>query len=294
VNVHEPVPTFYLYGEPHRSAADNFLHVERLADRSLPAGWTIRPHAHRELNHLIPIAEGGGVMHAEGDTSRFEAPCLIVVPAGVVHGFQWHRESTGSVITLANSYRDELIRRDPDIAALSEAPTVIPLTREAARVIGAQVGVLMKELAWNAAGHRTAVDAALAAILVQAVRGLAVRSPEVEQSRGRQAELVARFRALVEERFRNREPIGHYAAQLGTSPTTLRVACARVTGKAPVELINLRAMLEAKRALCYTNQTVAEIAYTLGFVDPAYFTRSFTRHTGVAPRQYRFQQEVVP
>jgi AraC family transcriptional activator of pobA len=39
---------------------------------------------------------------------------------------------------------------------------------------------------------------------------------------------------------------------------------------------------------------VAEIAYTLGFVDPAYFTRSFTRHTGVAPRQYRFQQEVVP
>jgi AraC family transcriptional activator of pobA len=293
VNVHNPVPTFYLYGEPHRSAADNFLHVERLADRSLPAGWTIRPHAHRELNHLILITEGGGAMQAEGEVIRFEAPCAVLVPAGVVHGFQWHTNSTGSVITLANSYRDELVRRDPDIAALSDSPAVAPLSREAARAMTAQVRVLMKELAWNAAGHRTAVDAALAAILVQAVRGLANGSLYQEQSRGRHAELVARFRALVEERFRDREPIGRYAARLGVSPTTLRVACARVTGKAPAELISLRAMLEAKRSLCYTNQTVAEIAYTLGFVDPAYFTRSFTKHAGVSPRQYRGQHEVV-
>ena len=293
MNAHNPVPTFYLYGEPHRSVEDNFLHVERLSERSLPAGWTIRPHAHRELNHLILIAKGGGVMQAEGEVGRFEAPCLILVPAGVVHGFQWHSNSTGSVITLANSYRDELVRRDPDIAALSNSPTVVPLTREAARAITGQVRVLMKELAWNAAGHRTAVDAALAAILVQAVRGLANRAHYQGRNRGRHAELVARFRALVEERFRDRESITDYAAQLGVSPTTLRAACARVTGKAPVELVNLRAMLEAKRSLCYTNQSVAQIAYTLGFVDPAYFTRSFTRHAGMPPRQYRSQQEVV-
>ena len=32
LNVHNQVPTFYLYGEPHRSAADNFVHIERLED----------------------------------------------------------------------------------------------------------------------------------------------------------------------------------------------------------------------------------------------------------------------
>lgn len=294
MNAHNPVPTFYLYGEPHRSAADNFLHVERLADRSLPAGWTIRPHAHRELHHLILISEGGGVMQADGVVIRFEAPCLILVPAGVVHGFHWHEDSSGSVITLANSYRDELIRRDPDVAGLCDCPAVAPLTRESARAITGHVRVLLKELGWAAPGHRTALDAALAAILVLAMRSLARHSSEIEQSRGRQAELVARFRALVEERFRDREPIGHYAAALGVSQTTLRAACARVAGKAPAEIINLRSFLEAKRALCYTNQTVSEIAYTLGFVDPAYFTRSFTKHAGLPPRLYRAQHEVVP
>jgi AraC family transcriptional activator of pobA len=287
-----PVPNFYLYGEPHRSVSDHFLHVEPLDVRSRPAGWTIRPHSHRELNHLILIAGGGGMMHAEGILTAFEAPCLLLVPSQVVHGFRWHDESEGSVITLANSYRDELARRDPDAAALFVAPAAAALSKDAARTISAQAKGLMRELAWIAPGHRTAVDAGLALIVVQALRALAIHLHEGGPSRGRRAELVARFRAIVEERFRLREPVASYAAALGVSPTTLRVACAQVAGTPPAEILNLRAFLEAKRSLCYTNQSVAEIAYGLGFVDPAYFTRSFSKHTGLSPRQFRIGHEM--
>ena len=289
---HDPVPNFYLYGEPHRSVDDHFLHCESLDARSRPAGWTIRPHSHRELNHLILIAGGGGVMQAEGAVTGFEAPCLLLIPSQVVHGFQWHAESSGSVITLANRYADELVRRDPDAAALFAAPTVASLSRDGVRLIAAQARSLMRELAWVAPGHRTAVDAVLALIVVQALRALAIHLQEGGKSRGRQAELVARFRALVEDRFRLREPVAAYAARLGVSPTTLRTACALVAGTPPAEILNLRAFLEARRSLCYSNQTVAEIAYNLGFVDPAYFTRSFTRHAGRSPRQFRIDHEM--
>jgi AraC family transcriptional regulator, transcriptional activator of pobA len=289
----DPVPTFYLYGEPHRSVSNHFVHAESLDDRSRPAGWRIRPHAHRELNHLILISNGGGVMQAEGAITRFEAPCLLLVPSQVVHGFRWHTDSSGSVITLANSYRDELVRRDPDAAALFAAPTVAPLTKEVARSIATQSRVLIRELGWIAPGHRTAIDAALALILVQALRGLKLHGHEEELGRGRHAQLVAHFRALVEERFRMREPIADYAARLGVSPTTLRVACSRIAGTPPAEILNLRAFLEAKRALCYTNQSVAQIAYSLGFIDPAYFTRSFTKHSGQSPRKFRHSHESV-
>ena len=286
-----PVPTFYLYGEPHRSVSNHFLHAESLDHRSRPAGWTIRPHSHRELNHLILIAEGGGAMQAEGTVTEFEAPCLLLVPSQVVHGFRWQAESSGSVITLANTYRDALIERDSDAATLFATPTVAPLGKEVARSIAGHARTLIRELAWNSPGHRTAVDAALALILVQALRGLALNSREESHSRSRHAELVARFRALVEERFRLREPIGSYASLLGVSATTLRVACAAIAGMPPADILNLRAFLEAKRTLCYTNLTVAEIGYGLGFVDPAYFTRSFTRHAGLPPRQFRLQHE---
>ena len=99
----EPVPTFNLYGEPHRSVSNHFLHAESLDHRSRPAHWTIRPHSHRELNHLILIVAGGGEMQAEGTLTAFEAPCLLLVPSQVVHGFRWQAESSGSVITLANT-----------------------------------------------------------------------------------------------------------------------------------------------------------------------------------------------
>jgi AraC family transcriptional activator of pobA len=291
MTVHDPVPFFYLYGEPHRSVAEHFLHVESLDDRSRPAGWTIRPHSHRELNHLILIAEGGGMMHAEGDATSFKAPCLLLVPSQVVHGFRWHSESKGFVITLANSYRDELIRRDPDVAALFASPAVASLSSDGGGTIAAQARGLMRELAWIAPGHRTAVDAALAPVLVQAIRALALPLHDPGRSRGRYAELVARFRALVEERFRLREPIAEYATRLGVSPTTLRAACAQIAGTPPAEILNLRTFLEAKRSLCYSNLTVAEIAYGLGFVDPAYFTRSFTKHAGRSPKQFRTDHE---
>ena len=292
MNSHDPVPNFYLYGEPHRSVEEHFLHVESLDVRSRPAGWTIRPHAHRELNHLILITTGGGAMQAEGAVTEFEAPCMLLIPSQVVHGFDWQKESDGSVITLANSYRDELVRKDSDAAALFVAPAVAPLTKDGARLVSAQARGLKRELAWIAPGHRTAVDAALALIVVQVVRALAEHRHEGAQSRGRPAELVARFRALVEDRFRLREPIAIYAAELGVSPTTLRAACALVAGTPPAEILNLRAFLEARRSLCYSNQTIAEIAYGLGFVDPAYFTRAFTRHAGRSPRQFRIDHEM--
>ena len=292
MNSHDPVPNFYLYGEPHRSVDEHFLHVESLDVRSRPAGWTIRPHAHRELNHLILITTGGGTMQAEGAVTEFEAPCLLLIPCQAVHGFRWQKDSDGSVITLANSFRDELVRKDSDAAALFVAPGAVSLTKDGARLASAQARSLKRELAWIAPGHRTAVDAALALIVVQAVRALAVHRHEGAQSRGRPAELVARFRALVEDRFRLREPIATYAAELGVSPTTLRTACALVAGTPPAEILNLRAFLEARRSLCYSNQTIAEIAYGLGFVDPAYFTRAFTRHAGRSPRQFRIDHEM--
>jgi AraC family transcriptional regulator, transcriptional activator of pobA len=288
----EPVPTFYLYGEAHRSAGEHFVHAESLDDRSRPAGWRIRPHSHRELNHLILITAGGGVMQTEGTIASFEAPCLLLVPSQVVHGFRWHSESRGSVITIASTYRDELVRRDPDAAPLFAALRVASLTKDVAQSIETQARVLIRELGWIAPGHLTAVDAALALIVVEALRGLKLHSRREEQGRGRHAELVARFRGLVEERYRLREPIGEYARRLGVSPTTLRVACSHVAGAPPAEIVNLRALLEAKRSLCYTNQSVAQIAYSLGFIDPAYFTRSFTKHAGQSPRQFRIDHEI--
>ena len=54
-----------------------------------------------------------------------------------------------------------------------------------------------------------------------------------------------------------------------------------------MQLVHARIVLEAKRQLRYTSVAVSEIAYALGFDDPAYFTRFFSRRTGLSPRAFR-------
>lgn len=269
------VPTFYLYGEPHRAVADGFVHIELLDDRSRPSEWTIQPHAHADLHHLFFIATGGGSMRAESQTIAFTAPALLIVPATMVHGFAWASESTGYVLTLSQNHLTGVIRDDPDIAHLFAKARVIGLSAENVGRVQRDMADLMRELSWSAVGHRAAVNAALLGLMVAALRHL---DPETSRTAARprkHAALVARFRERIEQRFRHREPVAAHARALGVSESTLRTACLRASGASPTLMLDQRALLEARRSLLYSNMTVTQIAYAIGFTDPAYFSRFF-------------------
>jgi AraC family transcriptional activator of pobA len=74
---------------------------------------------------------------------------------------------------------------------------------------------------------------------------------------------------------------------LNVTPAQLRAASLEVTGKPPVRVLDERILLEAKRTLTYTNMTIAETAYSLGFSDPAYFSRFFSRLAGESAGSFR-------
>ena len=52
-------------------------------------------------------------------------------------------------------------------------------------------------------------------------------------------------------------------------------------------MIKNRIILEAKRLLAYTAMSSKEIAYELGYDDPAYFSRLFFIKTGDSPSGFR-------
>ncbi len=53
------------------------------------------------------------------------------------------------------------------------------------------------------------------------------------------------------------------------------------------EYLVLHRIGESLRLLRNPHATVSEVAYTVGFNDPSYFTRAFKRHTGVLPSEFR-------
>lgn len=280
------IPTFYLYGEPQRAVDHGFVHAESLDYRNRPNEWLIHPHSHAELSQIFVIEHGHGQMMAEDRSVSCEGPALILVPAKAVHGFSWNPEVRGSVLTLSTDFLAELHRADPALQQVFQSPCAVSLTISDLALITAATEQLIRELSWTASGHRAAVQAQLLLILVIALRQLEQQNAAAVPPTAA-ARLMARLRERIETRFRLREPAADYATALGVSLTTLRSASARAAGMSPMALLDERALLEAKRALLYSSQGVAEIAYGLGFADPAYFSRFFSRLTGMSPRAFR-------
>lgn len=283
------IPRFFLYGEPPRGERGHFLHLETLDARSCPNDWNIRPHAHANLNHIFLIEQGGGEMLAERERVTFRAPAILLVPAGTVHAFHWHPESTGWVLTISDTHLDDLYAREAGLRTLFERPDGLEIEQDGseAHLFAFGLARLARELNWAAPGHEAAIEAHLTAILVEAMRLIEGRRRRGPAPPGPQAQIVARFRAAIEDSFREHLPLGAYAAKLAVSPSRLRAACLRVAGQPPARLIQERRLLEARRLLLYSNVTVAEAAYHLGYDDPAYFSRVFQRHVGHSPRAFR-------
>ena len=81
--------------------------------------------------------------------------------------------------------------------------------------------------------------------------------------------------------------VAAYAREIATSEAALRKACVRVAGQSPTQLVQGRMLIEAERQLRYARMSITQIAYYLGFEDPAYFSRFFAKGMGASPRSFR-------
>lgn len=102
-------------------------------------------------------------------------------------------------------------------------------------------------------------------------------------------DLVREFNFLVESHFKIKHTVADYAELLHRSPKTLSNLFAQVSPKTPLQIINERKMLEARRLLRYTDQAVSEIAYTIGYEDVQTFSRFFRTQEGMSPSAFREQ-----
>lgn len=286
----QKIPAFLLYGEDGSAAqnADRLLHVETIAARSRFNNWKIRPHLHHSLHQLLFVMRGGGEATTEEAVTAFRAPALIVVPYGTVHGFDFEPNTQGFVASVADDVLRDCARGEREIAALFDAQMTLQLTGAAVHATDLRSAFQMfaREFARVAPGRNAALEALLVLILANVLR-LSHTYGGASASTGRPQLLVARFRELLEKRFRDNAALHDYAAALNVSISQLRSACLKVTAQSPMRLVYARVLLEAKRQLLYTNLSISEIAYDLGFEDAAYFTRFFSSRTGLSPRNYR-------
>ena len=77
------------------------------------------------------------------------------------------------------------------------------------------------------------------------------------------------------------------AREMGMSRVHLYKKISMLTGKTPIEFIRLLRLKRATQYLAESQLTIAEIAYSLGFNNPKYFSKYFKEEFGILPSEYQ-------
>ena len=106
--------------------------------------------------------------------------------------------------------------------------------------------------------------------------------------------ILERFERLLQEFFSSEKPqevglpsVTYCAGELNLSPHYFGDLVKKETGKTALEYIQLKLIDEAKIRIHNPQQSISEIAYSLGFRYPQHFTRLFKSQVGKTPGEYR-------
>jgi AraC family transcriptional regulator, transcriptional activator of pobA len=283
------VPSYQLYGEKAPAAAEFWLHCETVPERTQLHNWEIAPHRHDAFFQIFLLSSGGGEIVGGDVREPFAAPCAIFVPPGAIHGFRYSRDVDGLVVTALADRVASIADSDRRIAAFAEQIRVVALPPGKA---DAEFAVdclkrLQSELSGHAAGRAILLENLMTSAIVALVRADGATIPQAHTIEFRDRLRVEELQAAIGLHFREHRPLAFYADKLGISATHLNRITRQETGLSVQQLIARRLAEAARRDLVFTPKPVQEIAYALGFSDPAYFNRFFRRQAGTTPGNFR-------
>lgn len=274
---------------------ETFGRLAEIFGRNTPA------HRHSRFYQVHLLVRGSISLQLDDQAYFAEAPLVFITPPAIPHAFYSEENTDGHVITVrqdvVRAWYASLPGQWPD-AQLRE-PAFLPLggaaaevQAEAARLIQL-AELLQQEFGGWGKGRSAAVQALGLCFFISLNRLLASHVPAMplKRERGEDLRIFLSFCDLVEAHFRDHLTLPDYARQLAITEARLNDVCRRMANLPSKEVVHDRLLQEARRLLRFSTTPVGELSYQLGFADPAYFSRFFTRRVGVAPSQFRIQHQ---
>jgi signal transduction histidine kinase/AraC-like DNA-binding protein len=125
------------------------------------------------------------------------------------------------------------------------------------------------------------------AIMANAAPGAQVPTSQQKGQNRHSQQLVSKIRLYIEKHYAVQFTREQLAAELGVTAAYISRVFRQQTGISLWDFVNAYRIARARELLEHSELTITEIAFTVGFNDPAYFSRVFRKETGISPLAYR-------
>ncbi|CAH1199231.1 helix-turn-helix domain-containing protein [Paenibacillus sp. JJ-223] len=250
----------------------------------MPYGYTCyRPNGTKDWLIMYTLSGKGVVNHEDHGFLECAEGTVTIIPPGVKHHFYTEQhevwEKMWAHYTPRMAWSDWLPASQTDGAIyhlqIDSTQTRASIEHAFRRILSYRVEpviALQEELMLNALEE-------IILILASQHADRKLLDPRVKE--------VLNILAL---HFAENHLIEDLANQVFLSPSRLSHLFKEQVGDSIVATLNKYRLKQAEKLLRYTQRPITEIALSVGFHSPDYFTRMFTQYYGVKPSQYRKQR----
>jgi AraC-like DNA-binding protein len=242
-----------------------------------------------EAYSIFWIKEGKGTYNIDFKQYSFDGSVLFFLSPGQVFSVESEKINEAYRINFVRDFYCIQIH-DKEVACngvlfnnVYETPFVTPCKKDIQK-LEFILENLIEEFTNSDTAQYDMLQTYLKQLIIHAVR---IQKDNHQLKEDSESKLFKDFSLLVEMNFKKMHSVTDYANRLGLSPKSLTKNFQKAGTNTPSDFIKNRIVLEAKRQLIYSSDSVKQIAFDLGFNDPAYFTRFFTKSTTKSPLQFK-------
>ncbi len=281
----------YKIGENRHSGLELELHFMPKFFHENGCG-SMPPHLH-EFYQIIWFRHGHGTHHVDFVDYPVADNTIFFIAPGQIHAFDGNETFEGVVILFNASFlldeeSSENIFLKYNVFNAYDSLPYCKVTNEEADRLMLLVNEMNREYSLTGSfAHKDYMQYLVRLFLIRVQRcGDRKEMPPLYVSNVANRTFV-RFRQLLEQNFHRVHTVQEYADMLHISSRTLTKYVSQSTYSSPLQVINDRIVLEAKRQLVHSSLSVKEIGSQLGFDDSSYFVKFFKRLVGKIPGEFR-------
>lgn len=264
----------------------------------MPAFFTEKKGIEADYAHIhnfyeiVWFKKGGGKHYVDFTEYPIEDNTIFFLSPGQVHNFDDSHCQTGYVMKICGDLLSEATGEDMTFLKYNifgaDSLPYHQIDEEDALKLDNIIKNMSEEIGESGCiGHKDYLRSLVKMLIIRIERGCRTQENRVLSLSKTSHKTFLMFRQELEKNYRTLHSVKDYAQLLGISTKTLTNYVNECSPLKPLEIINSRVIIEAKRMLRYSNLLIKEIGYKLGFEDPSYFVKFFKRETGMLPIDFR-------
>lgn len=240
----------------------------------------------KQYHEIMWVQEGNTDFIIDGDRFNVMANSFFIVPKDRYHQFLPKERITGQVIRFTEEF-------------LSHFPRLLfsKFNQLAEVKIGQRENLIFQKLFEIFQMEYTSANKNHK-VLTNVLQGILYKLDEVKcqqlckTNHNQSVDLIDRLQLLFDTHIRQHRSVKFYAQLLNITPRKLGLTLKVTLNNTTENLISQRLLIEAKRELIYSRNSISQIAYDLNFQDNSYFTKFFKKFTKITPKQFRKEGKI--